>query len=152
MEAYTPEEAHVSEAPHTLDARLANDTLPLGQTALSHVLLARDGRWPWIILVPRRQDVAELHELSPQDLSTLMQEVATTSRSLQQATGCHKVNVAAIGNIVRQLHVHVVARHKTDAAWPGPIWGVGVPESRLSAPLPDFAEVVKTALMTRQLS
>lgn len=131
---------------HLLDPRLESDTLALGETALCSVRLARDGRWPWIILVPKRADVTELHELPAADLSLLITEIALVSETLKRSTGCLKVNVAAIGNLVRQLHVHVVARDEDDAAWPGPIWGVGTPELRSNTSLPEFASEVQQAL------
>ena len=136
--------------PHLLDPRLEADTLPLGETSLCHVRMSRDSRWPWIVLVPKRESAAELHDLCAEDRLTLINEISSVSSSLKTATGCVKVNVAALGNKVRQLHVHVVARNEDDPAWPDPIWGYGAPEWRSNAQLPDFALAVQQALCLQQ--
>lgn len=107
----------------TLDERLAADTVGILELGLSSVRLMRDAHYPWIILVPRREAVVELTDLSVEDRHRLMDEIAITVEALKAETQCEKINVAAIGNIVRQLHVHVVARTADDAAWPGPVWG-----------------------------
>ncbi len=133
--------AHTPDDP-SLDERLSRDTLPLGDTSLSRILLARDSRWPWVILVPRREGISELHELLPADRKQLIEEIAIVSETLKAETACLKVNVAAIGNIVRQLHVHIVARTEGDPAWPGPIWGHGRPAPRADHGTPRFAKAV----------
>lgn len=130
-----------------LDPRLAADTLALGESELNRVLLARDARWPWILLVPRRSNVFELHDLTETDLGTLFGEVAIASEVMKRETGCEKVNVAAIGNIVRQLHVHIVARDQADPAWPGTIWGHGTAVHRAEEALPTFALAVQRRLV-----
>ena len=109
----------------TLDPRLFADTVPVAELPLSRLLLATDARFPWTILVPRRTDCAEIIDLAPNDRMTLLDEIARVSEALRDITACDKLNVAALGNVVRQLHVHVVARFTADAAWPGPIWGRG---------------------------
>lgn len=106
-----------------LDDRLAADTHGLVEFALSSVRLMRDAHYPWVLLVPRRAGLIELTDLSREDRYTLMDEIALVADALKAETACEKINVAAIGNIVRQLHVHVVARNPDDAAWPGPVWG-----------------------------
>lgn len=108
-----------------LHERLASDTVPVCDLPLSSVLLMNDGRWPWIILVPRRPDAIELHGLSEADQQQLMREIATASRALTHLFKPDKINVGALGNMVAQLHVHVIARTRDDPAWPGPVWGVG---------------------------
>jgi diadenosine tetraphosphate (Ap4A) HIT family hydrolase len=108
-----------------LDPRLAADTLPVGSLELSRVLLMNDSRFPWLILVPERDGLTELTDLAPADRATLMEEIAAASRALQAAAQPDKINFGALGNIVRQLHVHVVARREGDCAWPGPVWGAG---------------------------
>ena len=135
---------------HLLDPRLEADTLPLGETLLCHLRLSRDGRWPWILLVPKREGASELHDLSPEDLHTLVTEISTVSRTLKASTHCLKINVATLGNVVRQLHVHIVARDEADTAWPGPIWGFGSAERRSDSSLPDFALAVQQALGVHQ--
>jgi diadenosine tetraphosphate (Ap4A) HIT family hydrolase len=108
-----------------LDPRLDADTYPLGRLALSRVLLMNDARYPWLILVPERADVSEIIDLDAADRALLMDEIAAASTALRQAHGPDKLNVGALGNRVPQLHVHVLARFVSDAAWPGPVWGVG---------------------------
>jgi diadenosine tetraphosphate (Ap4A) HIT family hydrolase len=112
----------------TLDPRLAADTVPVADLTLSRVLLINDQRFPWLILVPRRDKMTELIDLSDLDVATLYGEVRLAGRALQDLTGADKLNVAALGNVVAQLHVHVIARSKRDAAWPKPVWGFGTPE------------------------
>jgi diadenosine tetraphosphate (Ap4A) HIT family hydrolase len=112
-----------------LDPRLAADTLSVGSFELSRVLLMNDSRFPWLILVPEREDLTELTDLAPADRATLMEEIASASRALQAVVRPDKINVGALGNIIRQLHVHVVARRNGDAAWPGPVWGAGTATS-----------------------
>jgi diadenosine tetraphosphate (Ap4A) HIT family hydrolase len=111
-----------------LHPRLTADTLFIADWALSRVLLMNDARFPWLILVPRRADLTELHELAHGERLVLIEEAARTSRGLKSMTGAAKINVGALGNLVSQLHVHVVARNPGDPAWPGPVWGHGIPE------------------------
>jgi diadenosine tetraphosphate (Ap4A) HIT family hydrolase len=108
-----------------LDPRLGADTLPVTELALCTLRLAKDARFPWLILVPKRPDMAEIIDLDAMDRAVLFDEIVLVSEALRSATRCHKLNVAALGNQVRQLHVHVVARFEADAAWPRPVWGVG---------------------------
>lgn len=103
--------------------RLAADTLPLGDLELSRLLLMNDATYPWLVLVPRRPDCAELIDLSREDRIVLMDEIALVCEALKATENPVKLNVAALGNMVRQLHVHVIARFETDPAWPGPVWG-----------------------------
>lgn len=108
-----------------LDPRLEADSVPVADLALCTLRLSQDARFPWLILVPQRPDMAEIIDLDDMDRAILFDEIVLVSRALRAATRCHKLNVAALGNQVRQLHVHVIARFETDAAWPGPVWGVG---------------------------
>jgi diadenosine tetraphosphate (Ap4A) HIT family hydrolase len=108
-----------------LDPRLAADTIALGDTPLSRVLLMNDTRFPWLILVPRRADLAEIIDLAPSERTALMEEVAFVSTALLKRPDVEKINIGALGNIVRQLHIHIVGRSSIDAAWPGPVWGFG---------------------------
>jgi diadenosine tetraphosphate (Ap4A) HIT family hydrolase len=110
-------------APFTLDPRLAQDSIPLGDLPLSRVLLMNDANYPWLILVPRRPNLVELIDLDDAGQATLMSEIARASRALKEITSCDKLNVAALGNTVRQLHVHVVARRNDDPAGTAPVWG-----------------------------
>lgn len=108
----------------TLDSRLEADTIPVARFALSRVLLMDDATYPWLILAPERANVREITELAPEDRALLIEEIAATSRTLQGLYAPDKINVAALGNMVPQLHVHVIARFVSDPAWPRPVWGV----------------------------
>jgi diadenosine tetraphosphate (Ap4A) HIT family hydrolase len=109
----------------SLDPRLSQDADLIGDLPLCRVLLMDDSRWPWLILVPRREGLVELTDLDPAERAQLMDEVALAAPWLKAHAGADKINVGALGNVVRQLHVHVVARHGGDPAWPGPVWGFG---------------------------
>lgn len=115
--------------PFELDARLAGDTLFVGDMPLSRVLLMRDRRYAWLVLVPRRQGMVEVADLPAEERAALWREVDTAGAALRAVAPCDKLNIGALGNIVRQLHVHVVARLEEDAAWPGPVWGHGKAEA-----------------------
>lgn len=108
-----------------LDPRLAADTVAVVELALCSVRLMDDARFGWLVLVPRQAGLAEVTDL-PADARALMwQEVEQAGEALRAVFPCDKLNIGALGNIVRQLHVHVVARREGDAAWPGPVWGSG---------------------------
>jgi diadenosine tetraphosphate (Ap4A) HIT family hydrolase len=124
-----------------LDPRLEADSLALAALGLCDLRLMNDRRYPWLLLVPRREGIAELHELARGDLRLLAEEVAVASAALAAAVPHDKINVAALGNIVRQLHVHVVARRRDDASWPGPVWGQGSPQP--------YAEAQRNAMLAR---
>jgi diadenosine tetraphosphate (Ap4A) HIT family hydrolase len=108
-----------------LDPRLASDSVAIGMLALCEVRLQDDARFPWLVLVPQREGLAELFELSTTERSIAMEEISQCAAALRAVTQCFKINVGALGNIVRQLHIHIVARNEGDAAWPGPVWGQG---------------------------
>ena len=110
------------------DERLVRDSEFLARIGLCELRVMNDSRWPWLVLVPQRPDVSELFDLSPLDQSMLSVETNMVAAALKQVTSATKINVAAIGNIVRQLHVHVIARREGDANWPGPVWGFGKAE------------------------
>lgn len=109
----------------TLDPRLAADTVHVGDLALCSVLLMDDARFPWLILVPRRAGASEITDLGPDDAHALMDEMRLATGVMLELAKPDKVNVAALGNMVPQLHVHVIGRFRSDPAWPKPIWGVG---------------------------
>ena len=111
-----------------LDARLAADTVTVGDLPLCRVLLMRDRRYAWLVLVPRREGMVEVADLDDDERTALWREVDRAAAALRAAAPCDKMNIGALGNIVRQLHVHVVARVEGDAAWPGPVWGHGPAE------------------------
>lgn len=109
-----------------LDPRLEADTHLVAEWPLSRVLMMDDARYPWAILVPRVAGVSEWFDLSAADQAQLSREALAAAAQMKAMFGARKINVAALGNMVAQLHVHVVARFEGDAAWPGPVWGVGV--------------------------
>jgi diadenosine tetraphosphate (Ap4A) HIT family hydrolase len=109
----------------TLDSRLAADTLPIGDLPLCSALLLDDARFPWFVLVPRRAGVTEVTDLSDGDAAALMGEIRIATGVMLELAKPDKVNVGALGNVVSQLHVHVVGRFRSDPAWPGPVWGHG---------------------------
>ncbi|MGQ0677477.1 MAG: HIT domain-containing protein [Rhodospirillales bacterium] len=105
-----------------LHPRLEADTRPVAALGLCRVLLMNDARFPWLIMVPERAGIREIHQLEPADRALLIEEVAKVAAALEKLTGAEKMNVAALGNQVPQLHVHVIARFAADAAWPTPVW------------------------------
>lgn len=106
-----------------LHTRLQADTQLLGDLPLCRVLLAKDSQYPWLILVPRVDNLREIHHLVPAQQQQLMQESCAVATLMEQALSPDKINIGALGNLVPQLHLHHVARFTTDKAWPGPIWG-----------------------------
>ena len=121
-------------AAFALDSRLAASTLPVGDLALCTVRLQNDSRFPWLMLVPQREGVAELTDLSDEAYRVLTDEIRLATRVMMELSRPDKVNVAAIGNLVPQMHVHVVGRFRSDPAWPGTVWGFGT-----RIPYPDHA-------------
>jgi diadenosine tetraphosphate (Ap4A) HIT family hydrolase len=128
-----------------LHPRLAADTVVIADWKLCRVLLMNDARYPWLILVPRRNDVTEIFELAPEDREMLMAEIALASERLKHFSRAAKINVGALGNLVPQLHIHIIARNPGDAAWPGPVWGHGSAEPYSANAIETLAgELVKT--------
>lgn len=111
-----------------LDPRLAADTHRIVRWGLSDVLLMNDARFPWVILVPRVAGVMEWFDLAGVDRAVLLKETLALGKALQALFNAEKMNTAALGNVVSQLHVHVVARYASDVAWPAPVWGFGTAE------------------------
>ncbi|WP_404420080.1 HIT domain-containing protein [Marinospirillum sp.] len=109
----------------TLHPRLEADSIFLGQLPLCQLRLINDSRYPWLLLVPAQADRVEITDLSAEDYQQLWSEVRQVSEGLQSLFQPDKLNVATLGNLVPQLHLHVIARFKTDATWPGPVWGQG---------------------------
>lgn len=129
-----------------LHPRLAADAAFVADWSLSRVLLMNNARYPWLILVPRRANVTEVFELNDEERVSLMTETARAARSLKALTGCAKINIGALGNLVPQLHIHVVARNPGDAAWPGPVWGKGAAVSYPAAALENRIAQLRGAL------
>src|SRR5262249_9055684 len=134
------------EAFFTLDPRLAQDSSALGDLPLSRVLLMNDANFPWLILVPRRPNLVELIDLDDSGQATLMIEIARAARALKDVTACDKLNVAALGNTVRQLHVHVIARRNDDAAGVRPVWGAVPARHYAAGERARLAGALRTAL------
>ena len=109
----------------TLDSRLADDSRILGDFPLSRLLLMRDAQYPWFVLVPRRPGVSEWYQLDEPDREQLFRESLELGEQLMAAFAGDKLNIAALGNLVPQLHVHHIVRYRNDPAWPGPVWGAG---------------------------
>jgi len=128
------------------DERLARDSDLLTKIGLCELRLMKDKRWPWLVLVPQRTNVSEIFELTPLDQTMLTFETVLVAEALKKVTGATKINTGALGNIVRQLHVHVVARSKGDANWPGPVWGHGTAEPRTAEETKAFAAKLLDAL------
>lgn len=120
-----------------LDPRLEADSLAVMDLSLCTLRLMNDQRFPWLLLIPRRADKEEVLDLADRDQQHLWDDVRRVARVMQSVLAPNKLNIAALGNQVRQLHVHVIARFSDDAAWPNPVWGVGRPE-----PYPDPAPVI----------
>lgn len=151
-----------------LHPRLEADTLALGRLPLSLLRLMNDATWPWLILVPQRPGfgeaglgepgpgevgpgeayVREICELPPTDRALLIEEIALVSDALRDLFRPDKINVGALGNLVPQLHVHVLARFTTDPAWPAPVWGKSAPVPYESAPLADIQSRIAARLGT----
>ena len=118
----------MSSAPAwSLNSRLEKDTITIGDLPLSRVLVIKDANYPWLLLVPRRAGASDLIDLTEAEQAQLATEINRVSRALKDITRPDKLNVAALGNVVPQLHVHIIARRTTDAAWPRPVWGVAPP-------------------------
>ncbi|MGN2244402.1 HIT domain-containing protein [Frateuria sp. GZRR33] len=124
-----------------LDPRLAADTVPVARLDLCELRLMNDARFPWLVLVPQRPGLVEIADLTPSERTLLWHETDRAGAALRAVATCDKLNLGALGNIVRQLHVHVVARCEGDAAWPGPVWGSG--------PTLPYAQDRRNALLDR---
>lgn len=106
-----------------LNPRLEADTKLIGDLPLCRVLLMNNQHFPWVILVPRIADAVELTDLSDDDYAAVTAEIRQVSKAMQRIWQPYKMNTAALGNQVRQLHIHIIARFEGDAAWPNPVWG-----------------------------
>ena len=111
----------------SLHPQLEQDTIDIGDLPLCKVLVIKDANYPWLLLVPRRLEKVEIIDLVEVEQAQLMAEVSRAARAMKDITKCDKLNIAALGNMVPQLHVHVIARRTSDAAWPRPVWGVVPP-------------------------
>ena len=126
---------------YELHPQLKQDTIDIGQYELCDVRLMNDARYPWLILVPRRGNVREIYQLAQTEQETLLAESSFTARAMIRLFSAHKMNVAALGNMVEQLHLHHIARFTTDVTWPDPVWGVGNAEP--------YSEVAARAMLSQ---
>lgn len=138
------------DAVTAIHAQLLADCLVMGRFPLCHLLLSRDANYPWCILVPDRDDVSEIHQLTDADQQQLLRESSQLARVLEKVCAPDKLNIAALGNIVPQLHLHHIARYRNDPAWPAPVWGRVAPlpydEQQLAALLEKLgSELLKLA-------
>ncbi|MEM7172803.1 MAG: HIT family protein [Pseudomonadota bacterium] len=131
-----------------LHPKLNEDCHRVADWPLCRVLLAKDATYPWLILVPRRDGLRDFHNLEGPDLAQAASEMVWASQALEQIFQPHKMNVAALGNQVPQLHVHVIARFETDPAWPGPIWGVVPPRDYSADALQERLSTLQKAFGT----
>lgn len=129
-----------------LNSTLENDSFPLLETELCLIRLINDNRYPWVLVVPKVENARELHDLSHDQQMTIMTTATALGRVLKSGFGADKINTAAIGNMVPQLHVHVVARWQDDAAWPGPVWGVGDMEPLKDAELARRVTIIRDGM------
>ena len=129
-----------------LDPRIERDSEPLMWLGLCELRLMNDSRWPWLILVPQRPGAVEIHDMTPLDQAMLSFETTMVAQALKRVTQCGKINIAAIGNVVPQLHVHVVARNEGDPGWPGTVWGAGPREAYRREDLHKFVAAIRSAL------
>jgi diadenosine tetraphosphate (Ap4A) HIT family hydrolase len=132
-----------------IDPRLLQDCLVLGRFELCHLLLMRDANYPWLILVPDRDGVTEIHRLEAADQQQLLRESVLLSRLLDELFRPDNLNVAALGNVVAQLHVHHIVRYRYDAAWPAPVWGRVPALPYTPAQLAVLVERITTPLVAR---
>ena len=124
-----------------LHPQLKQDTIHIGEFELCDVLLMNDVRYPWIILVPKRENKTEIYQLTESEQQRLLNESSFLSDAMSTLFSADKMNIAALGNMVEQLHIHHIARFKTDVTWPKPVWGVGQAEP--------YSEIAKKAMMSQ---
>jgi diadenosine tetraphosphate (Ap4A) HIT family hydrolase len=131
------------ESAWSLHPQLKQDTIDIGDLPLSKVLVIKDANYPWLMLVPRRLEKVEIIDLDEVEQAQLMAEVSRAAKALKEITKCDKLNIAALGNMVPQLHVHVIARRTGDAAWPRPVWGVVPPLAHDAAEVQHFISALR---------
>jgi len=132
-----------------LHPQLEKDTVILGKLDLCALLLMNDATYPWFILVPDRKDITEIYQLEKKDQVTLMEESCYLSSGLAKAFKADKLNMAALGNIVPQLHLHHIVRYKNDPAWPAPVWGVQPPVKYSDSAIDDIKYTIAAVLKER---
>ncbi|MEZ5810517.1 MAG: HIT family protein [Rhizobiaceae bacterium] len=128
-----------------LDSRLSWASEHVLWLGLCELRLMNDRRWPWLLLIPQRPTIEEIHDLTPLDQAMLTFETNLAAATLKAMTGCDKINTGALGNVVPQLHIHVVARNQGDENWPGPVWGHGERRAYDVAGLEEMTEALRSA-------
>jgi len=131
----------------TLHPLLAADTIEIATWGVSRVRLMKDANYPWLLLIPARAGLTGMHQLNAADATTVMSEISLASRALDMIYTPARINVAALGNVVPQLHIHVIARFEDDPAWPGPVWGTGLAQDYSDEKLQRTLASVKQALL-----
>lgn len=132
-----------------LHPRLAADSVWVLDLALCQLRIQNDARYPWLVLVPRRAEVRELYQLSAADQWQVWQEILQLQQVLQELSQAYKLNLGALGNVVEQLHIHIIARFPDDASWPGPVWGQGVAQPYTPQALEQRCAQLRAALATK---
>ena len=127
----------------TLHRQLEKDTINVGDLPLCRVVVIKDANYPWLLLVPRRPEVIEILDLDEVEQAQLMTEITRVARVVKDITKCDKLNIAALGNVAPQLHVHIIARRTSDAAWPRPVWGVAPPLDHDPQEVADFISALR---------
>jgi diadenosine tetraphosphate (Ap4A) HIT family hydrolase len=127
----------------SLHSQLQKDTIDIGDLPLSRVLVIKDAQYPWLLLVPRRAEIVEIIDLDEVEQAQLMTEISRVARALKEITKCDKLNIAALGNVVPQLHVHIIARRSSDVAWPRPVWGVMPPLAHDAEEVQNFISALR---------
>jgi diadenosine tetraphosphate (Ap4A) HIT family hydrolase len=127
----------------SLHSQLKKDTIDIGDLPLCRVLVIKDAHYPWLLLVPRRDGASEIIDLDEVEQAQLMTEISRVARALKEVTQCDKLNIAALGNLVPQLHVHVIARRSSDVAWPRPVWGVMPPLAHDAEEVQNFISALR---------
>ena len=129
-----------------IHSTLEKDSILIGRFGLCQIRLINDSNYPWVLLIPERENITEIHQLSIEDRRLLTEESALLSATLAHLFNADKMNIAAIGNHVPQLHIHHIARHKTDPAWPAPVWGKLPTKPYPAADLEETADKIADAL------
>jgi len=131
------------ESAWSLHSQLTKDTIDIGDLPLCRVLVIKDANYPWLLLVPRREGAVEIIDLEEVEQAQLMTEISRVARAVKDITKCDKLNIAALGNVVPQLHVHIIARRHGDAAWPRPVWGAAPPLAHDAEEVQEFIRALR---------
>lgn len=139
------------EEKFSLDPVLAKDTIEITRLKLCHVGFMNDKRYPWLVMVPQKPDLIELIDLDQDDQIQLMREINTLSHIMQTLFNPFKLNTASLGNMVRQLHIHLIARQQDDPAWPGPVWNIGEAIPYQAKEASEVISSIRSAIMNAPL-